>query len=77
MLENIIHGKEIEMPKYCVSATVIGGKYIGVVEADSPMEAEEKGWELDRCDVSFCYQCVNECGDAEIRELHVELIEED
>lgn len=64
------------MPKYSVSGTVVGGKYLGVVTADNVEQAEELGWNHLECYVSLCHQCVDECENAEISELHVELIED-
>jgi hypothetical protein len=63
------------MPKYRVYGTVVGGKYLGEVEADNEKEAIEKGLNLDTCWVSLCHQCSSECEDGEIHDVHVELVD--
>lgn len=60
--------------KYRCYATVMAGKYLGEVEADSEDEAKEKAWELDTCYVSFCHQCADQAEDPEITEVSVEVI---
>lgn len=59
---------------YDVYGTVVGGKFLGHVEADSPDEAEQLVWDGKKLalDVSFCHQCSSECENAEITELHIE-----
>ena len=60
------------MAKFRVYGVVTGGKYLGVVEADSAEEAVEKAGELDECCVSLCHQCASECDGAEISDLSAE-----
>lgn len=60
------------MPKYRVSASVTGSKFLGVFEADSPEEAEKKAVDKNG-HVSLCHQCASECEDGEIGEVFVEL----
>ena len=61
------------MAKYSCNGIVGGGKYLGVVEADSPEEAKEKAWLLGTCYVSFCHQCAGECEDPQITDIDVTL----
>lgn len=59
------------MKKYNVYAIVTGSKYLGQVEADSPEEAEEKGYGLPTASIGFCHQCDSECEDPTITEITV------
>ena len=51
--------KENDMPskilKWNVWGHVTGTKYIGIVEASSREEAEEKGFEHANCSANFCH----------------------
>lgn len=59
--------------KYDCYARVVGSKYLGEVEANSPEEAEELAWKLDSTHVSLCHQCSSNVEDPEIEEIKVEL----
>jgi hypothetical protein len=61
------------MAKYVCNGTVMGGKYLGEVEADSPEKAIEKAWELDTTYVHLCHQCAGECEDPQIDRIDVSL----
>jgi hypothetical protein len=63
--------------KYRCYGLVSGSKYLGIVEADSAIEAEEKAANLDSCYVSFCWQCSSNCENPEINEIDVELEDQD
>ncbi len=65
------------MPKYRCYGTIVGSKYLGVVEADNPEEAERNAWELDSTYISLCHQCAPECEDAAVTEVSVEEMDED
>lgn len=56
------------MPKYYVVGTVIGSKYLGEFEADTPEEAVEKALASDKASVNLCHRCAGECENAEIDE---------
>lgn len=60
-----------DMPKYRVSAKVIGSKFIGVFEAKSKKEAEKMVNESDEIWVKLCHQCSDECEDPQIDELYI------
>ena len=60
------------MKRYNIYARVVGSKYIGTVDANSPEEAEEKAWKLDECHISLCNQCSSDCEDPEIESLVIE-----
>lgn len=62
------------MPKYNVTGTVTGAKYLGVFEADSPEAAVEKALESNAARVTLCHQCCVECEDPEIQEGEAEAI---
>jgi len=62
--------------KYNLIGTVVGSKYLGTVEAESPEEAKEMARNLDSCSISLCHQCSCECEDAEVTEIIVELDED-
>jgi hypothetical protein len=60
--------------KYRVSATVVGGKYIGDFESVSE-ETLLKWLEAGNGEenfVSLCHQCSGECENPEIVEYHIE-----
>lgn len=57
---------------YALTAKVVGTKFLGRVEADSPEEAIAKGYELDSCHVSVCFECSREVEDPEITEIIAE-----
>jgi hypothetical protein len=63
------------MPKYGVYGLVTGSKFLGVVEADTPEEAEEKGFDLEGCYCSVCNQCSDQIDDPQISEVQVEEID--
>ncbi len=60
------------MPKYHVYGHVVGTKYLGEFEAETPEEAKEMAIEAEEAHVSFCHQCSRECSDPEIHEATVE-----
>jgi hypothetical protein len=59
--------------KYRVYGTVVGSKYLGVFEADTPEHAVELA--LMTASVGLCYQCSHECEDPEITDASAEPIE--
>ena len=61
--------------KWSITATVVGGKYIGEIEAATKKEAMEKALNMEEADVRFCHQCSGECENAELTEFHAELVE--
>ena len=63
------------MKKWYVSGTVVAGKFLGEVEAETEKEAIEKGWELAH--VSVCHQCAAEVQDPEIDDIAVTLQEQE
>ena len=63
------------MPRYHVTGTVIGSKYLGVFEAATEAEAIEKALEDASC--NLCHQCDAECQDGEIESGVATLIEEE
>lgn len=65
------------MPKYRCSASVVGSKYLGEVEADSLEEAREKAEKLGTVFVSLCHQCSSEVQDPQIEDINVELCEDE
>lgn len=56
------------MPKYAVIGTVVGAKYLGDFEADTPEEAVEKAVEAAGGPVSLCHACSSECEDGEVQD---------
>lgn len=64
------------MAKWSITGTVVGGKYIGEVEADTEEQAMQKGFKLPACHVGLCHQCASECENGEIDEIHAEKIED-
>lgn len=64
------------MPLYRVYGHVIGSKYLGEVEAADASAAAEKGIELEEAYVSLCHQCADQCEDAHVENVSVELVEE-
>lgn len=62
------------MPKFRVSATVTGSKYIGEFEAATAEEAERMAYGSAEASVSLCHQCASECEDPECSEMHVEAV---
>lgn len=66
------------MPKYHCHGAVVGGKYLGVVEAADEEEAKEKekALALEGAYISICCQCSRECEDAEIDEVIVSEVED-
>jgi len=54
------------MPKYRVSAKVVGSKYIGDFEAESVEEAIEMAINSGECCASLCHQCSDECEDPDV-----------
>ena len=61
------------MGKYRVYGIVTGSKYLGIVDAETEMDAINKAFELDACYVSLCHQCSSEADGAEIHEIQAEL----
>ena len=62
--------------RYRAFATVVGGKYLGEVEADSEEEAVDKAWELDECHISLCHHCSRQLENAQITDIDIEPVEE-
>lgn len=65
------------MPKFRVSATVVGSKYIGEFEAETAEEAEVMAWQSGNAHVSMCHECTDECEDPECSEMHVAAVTDD
>lgn len=55
------------MKKWHLTGRVVGGKYLGEVEAKTRKEAIEKGWEI--AGVHLCHVCSSQVEDAEIDEI--------
>ncbi|XUM19802.1 hypothetical protein ACRAVF_19240 [Bradyrhizobium oligotrophicum S58] len=64
------------MAKFCVYGSIVGTKYLGVFEAATKEEAEEKALH-DAEGPSLCHQCSDECEDPEIESVTAELIEDE
>ena len=62
--------------KWRCSGTVVGGKYLGEVEAATKKEAMDLAEQLESVCVSLCHQCTSECEDPEITEIAVEEIKD-
>ena len=63
------------MKTYRVYGIATIGKYLGTVEADSPEDAIDKGWDecTDKMHISICHHCSRQMQDSpEITELQVE-----
>jgi hypothetical protein len=56
------------MPRYNVTGTVVGSKYLGEFEAETEEQAVEIALSSNSAYVSLCHHCAGECGDAEIRD---------
>lgn len=56
--------------KWHANGHVIGGKYLGVIEADTAEEAKEKAFR--KASVHLCHQCSRECENAEIEDIDIE-----
>lgn len=65
------------MPRFRVNASVHGGKYIGVFEAETKEEAVALAEQSEECHVSLCHQCSGQVENAEIEELHAERLGDD
>lgn len=61
------------MPKYSVNCTVVGGKHVGVYDAETPEQAIEMA-EADAY-VSLCHQCSDACGELECEDFTADEIE--
>lgn len=59
--------------KYNVTATVVGSKYLGEFEADSPDEAAEMARNSTAASIGFCHQCAEHCEDPEVTAVLAEL----
>ena len=53
--------------RWSITGRVVGGKYLGEVEAETVNEAEAKGWKL--ASVHLCHVCAKQVEDAEIDEI--------
>lgn len=62
------------MSKYRAFGKVVGTKYLGEFEADTPEEAKEKAENSEDACVILCYSCISECEDPEIVDVEVEKI---
>ncbi len=58
------------MSKWAVYGTVVGSKFLGVIEADTAEEAVAKA--IRNASVSLCHQCDEECEGAEITDAIAE-----
>lgn len=65
------------MSKYRAYGRVVGSKYLGEFEADSPEEAKKLAEQSDECHISLCWSCSDECEDPEIEEVYVEVLKEE
>lgn len=63
------------MPRYVVTAAVIGSKVLGEYEADSEEEAIEKAGK-EAGIPSICHQCSGEIDDPDFGEFEAEQVEE-
>lgn len=54
------------MQTYTVTGAVVGIKYLGEVQAETPEEAIEKAYEELPVHISLCHQCSDEIENAEI-----------
>lgn len=64
------------MPRYYVTASVRGSKYLGEYEAANEKEACRMAWERDGY-VSLCHQCSSECEDPEVDDVVATEIKEE
>ncbi len=62
--------------KWLVNGSVVGGKYLGEVEAATEDEALALAHELSTVSVDLCHRCAGECENAEIEEITVERVDE-
>lgn len=60
------------MKKWHIYGAVGATKYLGVVEAETKEDAEEKGMNLPEAYVSVCHHCSSEVGDPEIQSVTAE-----
>ena len=60
------------MAKWSITASVVGSKYVGEVEADTQEEAIEKGWKHPNAYCSVCHACSDDIEDPELQELFAE-----
>lgn len=58
--------------KYTVYGKVVGTKFLGTFEAESPEEAEELALANGNYHISVCHQCSREVDDPEIESIIVE-----
>lgn len=65
------------MPKFRVNGEVVGGKYLGVFEANNAEEAIEKALNSGRCHVGLCHQCSEHMGDLEVEDATAEQVSDD
>lgn len=64
-----------ELRTWSCHGRVVGGKYLGTVEARSKEEAESLAYGLDEASVSLCHHCSEQCEDPEIDEVICEVVE--
>lgn len=67
--------KKPKLKRWSITATVVGGKHLGVYEAATAEEAIKKGIEKNGW-VNLCHQCVGECENAEIENVTAEETDE-
>ena len=60
--------------RYRVYGTVTGGKFLGIYEAASKEEAEDRAWAAAH--VCICHQCSREIDDPDITAVEAEEIAE-
>ena len=63
------------MPRYHVTGTVIGSKYLGVFEAETADAAIHQA--IEGASSNLCHQCSGECEDGQIEDGEATLIKEE
>lgn len=58
--------------KWHVNGFVVGGKYLGLFEADTAEEAVEKALNAMGGPISLCHQCSRECENGTVEEAEAE-----
>lgn len=57
------------MTRYVATGSVVGGTYIGEIEANTPEEAISKA--RRKCHVSLCHACAKGLSDLEVEQVTV------
>jgi len=63
------------MAKYRLYARVVCSKYLGVVDADTTVEAIQKAYDLEETNIDLCHHCSSECEDPFVDDITAELDE--